>query len=67
MAKYEQMLGFHKFLKERRANNEPMPESHDDLSRIYRMERPEFIMRKPNKWRRLSPKKSAQMNFRKHT
>lgn len=42
--KFKQLLGFHKFLKERRMNNEPMPESREDLMLIYRYERPDFIM-----------------------
>ena len=31
IAKHQQMKGFHKYLKDRRARNEPMPESREDL------------------------------------
>ena len=43
LAKHKQLQGFHKFLKDRRARNEPMPESRDELMMIYKMERPEFL------------------------
>ena len=43
LAKYEQMVGFHKFLKQRRARNEPMPESREDLMTIYKIEKPDFL------------------------
>ena len=44
VAKFKQMKGFHKFLKDRRARNEPMPESRDDLMEMYKIERPAFLM-----------------------
>ena len=36
LSKYEQMKGFHSFLKQRRAKNQPMPESSEELNLIYR-------------------------------
>ena len=65
--KYQQMKGFHGFLKERRANNQPMPESQEDLMMIYRMERPKFLMSQPNKWKQHAPKVRYQNMYSKHT
>ena len=55
ISKYKQMNSFHKWLKERRAREEPMPETRDDLMMIYKIERPEFLMARPNKYKRLKP------------
>ena len=67
IAKYKQMTAFHKWLTERRARGEPMPESRDDLMMIYKIEKPEFLMAKPNKYKRLSPTNRMKMLMRKHT
>ena len=65
--KFNQMKGFHKFLKERRSKNLPMPESSDDLMNIYKIERPKFLMQRPNKHKRLSPKDKYRAMYKKHT
>ena len=65
--KYKQMKGFHGFLKERRANNQPMPESQEDLMMIYKMERPKFLMSQPNKWKQHAPKVRFMNMYSKHT
>ena len=44
--KYKQMKGFHEYLLKKKANNEPMPESRDELMQMYRIERPSFLMSK---------------------
>jgi len=44
-----------------------MPESREDLMMIYRIERPEFLMKKQNKWRRYAPKIHKMSVYRKHT
>ena len=59
MEKHKQMKGFHKFLKQKRSRNEPMPESREDLMMMYRIERPAFLMAKRNPFRRYAPKVSA--------
>ena len=67
LLKYEQMKGFHQFLKTKRARNEPMPESREDLMMIYKIERPEFLQQKPNNWRRYAPKLQKMALYRKHS
>ena len=67
LAKHDQFVGFHGFLKARRAKNEPMPESREDLMMIYKLERPDFLMAKPSKRSRPSPKRAAAMRYRKHS
>ena len=57
------MKGFHKFLKDRRAKNEPMPESRDDLMEIYKVERPSFLMPRQNNSRRPSSKIMWQAKY----
>ena len=44
LAKMKQMKGFHKFLKDKRARNEPMPERSEDLMMMYKTERPAFLV-----------------------
>ena len=44
-----------------------MPESREDLMMIYKIERPEFLMQKPNKWRRYAPKIHKMAVYRKHS
>ena len=61
------MKGFHKFLKDRRSKNLPMPESSDDLMNIYKVERPSFLMSRPNKYKRLNGKDKYRAMFKKHT
>ena len=46
LEKYKQLKDFHGWLKERRENDLPMPESRDDLMNIYRIERPAFLFRR---------------------
>ena len=67
ISKYKQMNSFHKWLKERRAREEPMPETRDDLMMIYKIERPEFLMARPNKYKRLKPLDRLRATQRKHT
>ena len=67
LAKFKQMGGLHKYLKEKRARNEPMPESSEDLNMMYKIERPSFLIAKPNYFRNTPPKTILQMKFRKHT
>ena len=58
--KHKELKDFHQFIKKRRAKNEPMPESSEDLMMIYRIERPAFIMGKQSTRRRQpSPKVQA--------
>ena len=66
-AKYKQLKDFHKFLKDRRQRNDPMPESREDLMMIYRIERPSFMMKKPDKYKPVSPANMKAMKYRKHT
>ena len=61
------MKGFHLYLKQKRARNEPMPESREDLMMMYKIERPEFLMSKPNRWRRYAPKIHKSAVYRKHS
>ena len=65
--KHKYFQDFHQFLKERRARNQPMPESSDDLMMIYRMEKPEFMQPKMRKGKRFAPKVHAQALYRKHS
>jgi hypothetical protein len=44
LAKMKQMKGFHKFLKDKRGRNEPMPESSEDLMMMYKTEKPAFLV-----------------------
>ena len=44
-----------------------MPETRDDLMMIYKVEKPEFLMAKPNKYKKLAPKHMKAMRFRKHS
>jgi|TARA_B110000285_G_C15090456_1_gene598772 signal recognition particle GTPase len=67
LSKFKQMGGFHKYLKDKRARNEPMPESNEDLTMMYKIERPSFLIAKPNYHRNTSPKVILQSKFRKHT
>ena len=67
LGKHQQLKGFHKFLKDRRAKNEPMPESSEELMMIYKIERPEFLQNKPNNFKRYAPKVHAQSLYRKHS
>ena len=46
LQKYKQLKDFHNWLKERQENQQPMPESRDDLMNIYRIERPAFLFQK---------------------
>ena len=43
LQKFKQMSDFHKWLRERKGQDLPMPESRDDLMNIYRIERPAFL------------------------
>ena len=43
--KYEELKDFHNFLRERKKQGLPMPESREDLVAIYKIERPAFLMR----------------------
>ena len=67
LAKFKQMGGFHKYLKEKRARNEPMPETNEDLQMMYKIDRPAFLMAKPNYYRNTPPKQIMLMKFRKHS
>ena len=49
LKKYDDMQKFHQWLKERKENDQPMPESQDDLMNIYRIERPSFLFKKPER------------------
>ena len=64
LSKFKQLKEFHKFLKERRQNNQPMPESREDLMLIYRIERPDFIMGKKKHY---SQNDKIMSMFRAHT
>ena len=65
--KYKQLKDFHKWLRERRANDLPMPESRDELMHIYRMERPEFLFKKQDQKRQHSRKQMSYFNRRHRT
>ena len=67
VSKYQQLKNFHRFLKERRSRNDPMPESREDLMMIYRLERPAFLQKKPSKYKKYSPWERQQSRYRKHT
>ena len=67
IAKFEQLKGFHKFLKDRRNRNEPMPESSDDLMMIYKTERPAFMFKRQHSGRRPSNKEMQNMKYQKHS
>ena len=47
VAKWKQLQGFHEWLVERRSNNEPLPETREELNYLYRTERPAFLMKRP--------------------
>ena len=44
LQKYYQLEKFHAYLKQKKARNEPMPDSRDELMQMYRIERPSFLM-----------------------
>ena len=67
LQKYKQLKDFHGWLKERKANDMPMPESRDELMHIYRMERPAFLFKKEDRKRSHSRKQMSYFNRRHRT
>lgn len=64
ISKYKQMKGFHEWLKDKKAHNEPIPESREELMQMYRIERPKFLMESRQKQ---SPKKGdMKIAVRRH-
>ena len=48
MHKKKYFTDFHAWLKARQSRGDPMPETMDELQQIYKIERPAFLMPKPN-------------------
>ena len=65
LQKFKQMKDFHGWLKERKGNDLPMPESRDDLMNIYRVERPSFLFQKQDK-RKTYNRKMIKYSMRRH-
>ncbi|CAI2380833.1 unnamed protein product [Moneuplotes crassus] len=66
LTKHKQMNGFHKFLLKRRERGEPMPENNDELTDIYRYEKPSFLMPE-SKNEKYSKKQRVRFNYRRLT
>ena len=58
LKKWKQMSDFHKFLLDRRERGDPMPETRDELLEIYKIEKPDFLMKhnKRSPFKRISNK-----------
>ena len=62
--KYTQMEQFHKWLKNKQAKGEPVPETRDELMQMYRIERPEFLM--PRRHTRGTKSRQSEFLYRRH-
>jgi hypothetical protein len=66
IAKYKQLAGFHGWLKQKKARNEPIPDTRDELMTMYRVDRPAFLM--PTIHKKSYNKTQLKAQFRKkHT
>ena len=64
LQKYYQLVNFHNYLKQKKARNEPMPESRDELMQMYRVERPAFLM--PKQHKKSYTKAQLEYTMRRH-